>query len=223
MSPEMLKQVEQLLTEQYSQTKILLLLLAAFLAIVTGFVGAYLKKKGEAYATKEGFKEHICQLRDTTRTVETEKEPFAKGLATFSLGLSKGLEDHKKTLLEQLEVIKRQHQESLQYRAAIIGPQLEAYRALWAVLYVVRPTRIEPISERERSDLLSALTSWYYSEGNGICLSFEAGKAWRSARNTLTDGLPDSAVKNAFSSLRTRLKLDLEVYGPEEADAPLGK
>jgi hypothetical protein len=74
----------------------------------------------------------------------------------------------------------------------------------------------------EKKALGDALTRWYYETGDGICLSLEAGRLWRRARNSLADQ-SDEKIRDEFSALKTQLKKDIKVYGEREAEIELGK
>jgi hypothetical protein len=247
MTPDAFKHFEQLLAEQISNQRVIAALLVFLGVIGVVVLGAYLRKKGEAYATKEGIDEQIRQLKLTTKAVEDVKTPILKEIAEKNKELAKELEDHKASLTVRLipiqqenarlltehserlkrdialemESVRSQIQEIAQYRAGFIGPQLVAYQSLWAKTEPVRPTRAEPLTSEDRATLNAELTRWYYEAGNGVCLSLLAGRKWMAARKTLTDSASDALVKAAFSTLRTQLKVDLHIYGPEEADSPL--
>ena len=160
---------------------------ALALAAVAGGAAAYLV----SYLTKMG--EHRA-LRDN----------FSEAL------------DQMKQQTEATKAIETEFGESLHYRTEILFPRLEAYKTLWAATEIVRPTREEAITAEEKKKLRQTLTSWYYDKGNGIFLSFEAGRHFREARAAL-DEKTDGEIKRLFSMLRETLKSDVRVY--EEADA----
>ena len=245
MTPELLKLIQQAVENGITAASWVVLVIAIFGAALGAGFGSYLKRKGENYATKEDFADLLGQVRATTKATEEMKLPFAKELSSFTesikTALATELEGHKATLQlasakeltsfteniratvsTELETFKSQLQEDLYYKTQILVPRLEAYRRLWQLTYVVRPTREDRLPEDEKKALGDALTSWYYESGDGICLSLEAGRLWRSARNSLT-GQSDEKIKDEFSSLKTQLKKDIKVYGEREAGIELGK
>jgi hypothetical protein len=56
----------------------LIAMISAVVGLLSGWIGAYLKVKGENLATKEDFLETVRQLKENTRTVEEVKEFFEK-------------------------------------------------------------------------------------------------------------------------------------------------
>lgn len=245
MTPELLKLIQQAVENGIAAASWIVLVIAVFGAALGAGFGSYLKRKGENYATKEDFVELLRQVQETTKATEAARLPFLKDLASFTESLratlTTELEAHKATLQlasgkdlasftekiratvsTELETLKSQLQEDLYYRTQILTPRLEAYKRLWALTYPVRPTRKDRLTEDEKSTLRDALTGWYYEHGDGICLSLEAGRIWRSARNSLTQD-PDEKIKDEFSALKTQLKKDIKVYGEREAEIELGK
>jgi hypothetical protein len=222
-----------------------LIIFSILAAFVGAWVGGYLKKKSEHYATKEDFDELLRQVIETTKATEAIRLEMGEKLASFTeqrratfateletiratlqLGSGKELssftENLRGSIATQLETVRTKLQEDLYYRTEVLLPRLEAYKLLWELTYVVRPTRKDAITQQEKENLRTELTRWYYEKGYGICLSLEAGILWRDARNSLVDQ-SDDKVKDKFSALRTQLKKDIKVYGELEANFELGR
>jgi hypothetical protein len=129
--------------------------------------------------------------------------------------------DQMKEQTQATKAIETEFAESLHYRTEILLPRLGAYKTLWTATEIVRPTRQEAISAEEKKKLRQTLTSWYYDEGNGIFLSFEAGRDFREARTAL-DEKTDGDIKKLFSKLRETLKKDVRVYEEADTEVDLG-
>jgi hypothetical protein len=240
MTPELLKLIQQAVENGITAASWIVLVLAIVGAALGAGFGSYLKRKFENYATKEDFADLLRQVQATAKATEEAKLPFLKDLASFTESfkatLTADLEAHKASLQlasakdlasfterisTELETLKSQLQEDLYYRTQILSPRLEAYKRLWALTYPARPTRTDSLTKEEKRALRDALTRWYYENGDGICLSLEAGRMWRSARNSLEEQA-DKKIKDEFSSLKTQLKKDIKVYGEREAEIELG-
>ena len=244
MSPEILKLIQQAVEHGITVAAWLVLVLTLAGAGIGAAIGSYLKRKGENYATKEDSAELLRQVRETTEATEAAKLPFAQELASFTgvlnttlaarlkayeadlqldsgKALSSFTESAREVVAEKLAALTSQLHEDLYYKTEILPPRLEAYRRLWALTSVVRPSRNDHLTNDERRELRNALTNWYYDNGDGICLSLAAGRAWRDARNCLLED-PDEKIRDTFSSLKTQLKADIKVYGEREAGIELG-
>lgn len=89
---------------------------------------------------------------------------------------------------------------------------------------------MEPLSPHsstslDRPALETALRKWYYAFGNGLLLTWEAEDAYLFATGLLGQkvaDVPDATVRDAFSVLRTQMKVDIAVYTSEESDAQVG-
>ena len=194
MTPELLKLVQQAVENGITEASWVVLVIASIGAALGAGLGSYLKKKGETYATKEDFAELLRQVQVTVKATEETKLPFAKELSSFresiratfsnevegyktklqltsAKELASFTENIRATVSTELETIKSQLQEDLYYKTQILAPRLEAYKQLWALTYVVRPTREGSLTMEEKTALRDRLTSWYYESGNGICLS----------------------------------------------------
>jgi hypothetical protein len=131
----------------------------------------------------------------------------------------------------------RRHQ-----RLKIADQRLEAYRALWELMEVARPTRIDedcpverggPLTQGEARSLYRAMTHWYYGSGNGMLLPDETKRVYLEAKRRLAGfaagsedwmGGGERRIRE-LSLLRTQMKVDLAIYGMhyfegmEEGDA----
>jgi hypothetical protein len=192
-------------------------LLMLTLVVSTGlaaFLGSYLKKRGEHQALKEVSKALRDELIVKTIAIENIKGSIAIAVASSTESL-------KAVIATDLATFQSSLTEAVQFKTGILLPQIEAYKSLWAMTYVVRPTRKDLIADFEKTKLGEDMTAWYYNAGNGIFLSTKAGELWRTARSSLSN-LDDKMIKGAFSDLRTQLKIDIRVYGEVEAETELG-
>jgi hypothetical protein len=184
------------------------------LVVCTGlaaFFGAYLKKRGEHQALKEV----STYLLNQNSAIESIKGSIAIDVASSTESLKAVIATYLATFQSSLT-------EAVQFKTGILLPRIEAYKSLWAMTYVVRPTRKDLIADFEKTKLGEDMTAWYYNAGNGIFLSTEAGELWRTARSSLSNLDDDKIIKDAFSDLRTQLKIDIRVYGEVEAEKELG-
>ena len=120
----------------------------------------------------------------------------------------------KGVLASNIERMKGEMQAEIGHLSQVFAPRLEAYRALWALTQSTRFLEKAPISPEDRRGLASAMTDWYYSEGQGLFLSQQSTDHWLAARCALLDSTADDSLRPAFSLLRGQLKDDLGVYGP---------
>jgi len=214
MDPKLLQLIQEAVEKGLTSRSWLLMLTLVVGAGLAAFLGAYLKKWGEHRQHEEVFDKLLDQLIVQTRATEDIKGRIAVEIAS-STELLKG------ELANDLATLQASLTEDIQFKTRTLLPRLEAYKSLWAMTYVVRPTRKEPITDREKIQLGDDMTAWYYDTGNGIFLSLEAGKLWRTARRSLSTA-DDKVITEAFSALHTQLKLDIRVYGLVEAGTELG-
>lgn len=102
--------------------------------------------------------------------------------------------------------------------------RLNAYQNLWSLTEVVSPSVIRSYTDEEKQNLSERLRAWYYDEGNGLFLPLKTADLCLRAKRTLDEGAdatPD-AIRGAFSSLRTQLKVDMGVYDQEQAKVQIG-
>jgi len=214
MDPKLLELIQEAVEKGLTSRSWSLMLVLIVGAGLAAFLGAYLKKRGEHRAHEEVFDKLLEQLIVQTRATEQIRGGIAAEVASST-------ENLKGELARDLAALQASLDEDVQFKTGVLLPRLDAYRSLWSMTYVVRPTRKDPILDQEKVQLEADMTTWYYHSGNGIFLSLEAGKLWRAARRTLSSP-DDKTIKDAFSELRTRLKLDIKVYGPVEASTELG-
>lgn len=132
---------------------------------------------------------------------------------------------------------------SRQTRMRVAERRLEAYARLWAAMHVASPTRLArwnaaPLTYTEREELFRAFTAWYYEDGNGMLLEGKTRALYLRVKDNLICPLDDfepAALREAIAALpteaeracargflairhlsllRTRLKADLDVFGP---------
>jgi hypothetical protein len=71
----------------------------------------------------------------------------------------------------------------------------------------------------EREDLENRLSTWFYERGAGLLLSGRAHEQLVKVRKLLLEKAVDKAdIRDAFTQLRTDLKIDLGVRQPQERD-----
>ena len=215
MDSKMQQLVEEAIDKGLTYQSWILILALVIIAGLSAFINSYLKKKGEQKAHEEiqdQLNDHQFKLISATETLKGDiTNQITRSTEYLKLDLAKDLATFESDLAEKIQV-----------KIEILLPRIESYKSLWALTYTVRPTRTEPITDSEKSQLEKDMTNWYYNLGNGLFLSTEAGKLWRQARRSLTTE-SDDLIKAKFSSLRTQLKLDTSVYGKEDADIQLGK
>lgn len=81
MSEALIREItHQIIREQLLQNwEFYLVLIAAFAvaSVVSAFIGSYIRKRGETYATKADLNELLTQLRATTKAAEEVKTVIA--------------------------------------------------------------------------------------------------------------------------------------------------
>ena len=115
-----------------------------------------------------------------------------------------------------------------QHRLRMAEKRLDAYRELWALMAVARPTRLKeydgggPLTRTEAETLYRDTTDWYFGDGNGMLLMEPTKTLYLRVKETLgnysagegedwrTEGL---RVMRQLSLLRTQMKLDLDIFG----------
>jgi hypothetical protein len=76
-----LEQATQQASSYNAAVSLLLAAATGAIGLLSGWAGAYLKVKGERYATREEFLETLCQVEQNTRTVEEVKAKITTGIA----------------------------------------------------------------------------------------------------------------------------------------------
>jgi hypothetical protein len=199
--------LDQFLSSPAATASWLALILSIVAAGITVYFGAYLKQKAEAYAKSEDFNRHLQSLVAETLATEALKAQIGGFVASDTERL-------KAELSSNIETLKSQLQKDVSFATQVFTPRLTAYTSLWAKTYPARFARVQPVTAEERAMFKDELTRWYYEGGNGIFLSPEATELWFKARDTLSGEQSEEQMRRAFSDLRSRLKNDIEAYGP---------
>ncbi|MDR4505866.1 MAG: hypothetical protein MRK01_13925 [Candidatus Scalindua sp.] len=102
--------------------------------------------------------------------------------------------------------------------------RVSAYQKLWLHTMSAKYWGDKNISDKQRRQLNLDLVKWYYDKGGAMFLSFNAIKDLNIAREVLcdTDKTPDD-IRDAFSKLRTTIKVDCQIYTESEKGKQLPK
>ena len=183
----------------------LVLLASALISAFVALLASYFAKRGEIRALNENFETALAQLKENTKAVKEIE-------AQIALAYGKELEHYK-----------WEKQVDLEFKRSVMPERLEALKRLWSCMEPLSPTAAMPLSRAEREKLDAQLRQWYYANGGGIFLSIQAAADCFDARATLLNGqISDKSVREAFSRLRTQMKIDVGVYSPEEAKRQIG-
>ncbi len=121
-----------------------------------------------------------------------------------------------------------------QLRNRVSERRLTAYAALWQVTEKAAPSRQNTLTEAERKELFEDMTSWYYRDGFGMCMTSGCRNIFLKAKENLV--IPSNDLKptlrnyalhadgeeqkhrsdltiGQLSMLRTRMRADLEIFG----------
>lgn len=125
---------------------------------------------------------------------------------------------------------------------SVAEKRLAAYSALWSRMNIASPARLsewwhEPLALEERENLFNEFTQWYYENGNGMLLGGGTRTIYLRVKDNLVcpiDYFEPESIRTRLetmsqeeqekergrlsirqlSLLRSRMKADLEVYGP---------
>lgn len=125
---------------------------------------------------------------------------------------------------------------------SVAEKRLAAYSALWSRMNIASPARLsewwhEPLTLQEREKLFNEFTQWYYENGNGMLLGGGTRTIYLRVKDNLVcpiDYFEPESIRTRLkmmsqeeqdkergrlsirqlSLLRSRMKADLEVYGP---------
>ncbi|MGZ8919127.1 MAG: hypothetical protein ACXW0T_12975 [Methylobacter sp.] len=125
---------------------------------------------------------------------------------------------------------------------SVAEKRLAAYSALWNRMVIASPVRQsewmdEPLTSKERNELFKDFTAWYYENGNGMLLGGGTRTIYLRVKDNLVcpiDYYEPESIRTRLkmmsyeeqekergrlsirqlSLLRSRMKADLEVYGP---------
>jgi hypothetical protein len=121
-----------------------------------------------------------------------------------------------------------------QLKTRVSERRLTSYAALWQVTKKAAPSRQHSLTGVERMELFEEMTSWYYNDGFGMCMSPGCRNVFMKAKanlvapsNDLEPTLRDYVVQpdgeeqsrrsnlavSQMSLLRTRMRADLEIFG----------
>ncbi len=121
-----------------------------------------------------------------------------------------------------------------QLKARVSERRLSAYAALWQVTKKAAPSRQDALTEEQRTKLFEKMTSWYYQDGFGMCMTAGCRNVFLKAKanlvglsNDLEPTLRDYVLRadseeqkrrsdlaiSQLSLLRTRMRADLEIFG----------
>jgi len=163
------------------------------------------RMKGNIAEELEGTKAgHQLNLEKTKLDLDARKQLLAAEVTSQVETLKSGLDLSSKTRLSNAE------------------KRVDAYRTLWGHMAPLSPLSDAPL---DRTALETTLRKWYYDYGSGLFLTWEAQDAYVLATGLLRQKVaevPDATVRDAFSLLRTQMKIDIAVYTTEEAAAPVG-
>lgn len=134
------------------------------------------------------------------------------------------------------------HSYRRQIALSVAEKRLAAYSALWSRMNIASPARLtewwnEPLTLEEREKLFNEFTQWYFENGNGMLLGGGTRTMYLRVKDNLVCPIqffePESTRTRLetmsheeqenergrlsirqLSLLRSRMKADLEVYGP---------
>jgi hypothetical protein len=141
--------------------------------------------------------------------------------------------------LEQIRILAKQQEQAANAEAALMADQfrlgqdfhskkqlansekrLDAYRSLWSLMAPLSP---QVGANLDRKVLVEAFRKWYYEFGNGLLLTWRAQNAYLVANELLSkEEATEVEVRKAFSTLRTQMKVDIDVYTDEESKKRAG-
>jgi hypothetical protein len=104
----------------------------------------------------------------------------------------------------------------------IAEERLSAYRRLWTLTEVARPTRMDPggqgpLTRKEAGTLHETLTGWYYEKGQGMLLTLATRDMYLEAKKRL---LTYSLASLPDDPLQTTSMLDREMPWSQGRDEP---
>jgi hypothetical protein len=116
-----------------------------------------------------------------------------------------------------------------QQRLKIAEQRVRAYRKLWSLMFVARPSRVEPpdneepITPQDAAELRKEITKWYFEDGQGMLLPRDTREMYLQVKERLgryaledEDGEWKEAglrVMHELSIFRSQMKSDLDIYG----------
>jgi hypothetical protein len=113
-------------------------------------------------------------------------------------------------------------QEAVLARAPqLFEKRFDAYSRLLPLTDYGPADKPKDLDSRARNTLEEQLANWFYDQGSGLLLSGRALVQFQSVRATLKESTDPKEIRDAFSSLRTHLKIDLGVRQPQERDVAM--
>lgn len=95
--------------------------------------------------------------------------------------------------------------------------RVSAYQKLWIHTMSAKYWGDEEFNDTQRRQLNLDIVKWYYEEGGAMFLSFNAIRDLNVARQVLCDkSKTPTEVRDAFSGLRSTIKVDCYIYTESE-------
>ena len=131
--------------------------------------------------------------------------------------LEDSLKKNSDELLEKIKTLAAK-------QVALTDSRIRVFSTLWEITKDLTPRGDLKLEKEEMEIKLGELRNWYYDKGNAMHLSlktvndFLKGLQYLEQKNTV-DNL--NVIKRIFSSVRTRSKEDLGVYGSGDISSEL--
>ncbi len=111
------------------------------------------------------------------------------------------------------------YKSDLDWLKTLAVARVEAYRQLWTLTKGIGGAgKKGPLSSEERRAASTALSDWYWEQGNGLFLPRETASLMMKGWGLLADlSVSDDQIREHYSGLRTHLKTDAKVYSREDA------
>jgi hypothetical protein len=154
--------------------------------------------------------------------IEEKRAEVGENLATMEAAFAMQSKDREAQLAYISEAVKTGLDLDSKRNVAISVHRSETYKTLWSIM---KPLSQQSNQELDRINLKDALKKWYYENGNGLFLTWAAMDAYYLATKALgeeKDKIPDDFVRDAFSGLRTQMKVDMAIYTTNEAARQIG-
>jgi hypothetical protein len=199
-------------------------------------VDDYYKKGQEAF--KQELASSYSKQLETYRAIEQQKTEQVRGSiaerlegtkAAYAQDAAKVQDEvtrrHKHLdaeLMATTEQLKAGLDFGTKTRLSNAEQRVDAYKALWRHMAPLSP---QSDAALDRPALAATFRKWYYDFGHGLFLTWEAQDEYLFATGLLgrkAEEIPDKTVREAFSALRTQMKIDIAVYTSEEGAAQVG-
>ena len=126
--------------------------------------------------------------------------------------LDDSLKQNTETILEEIRLRSSK-------QVALTESRVKAFSKLWEITKDLSPSGELKLEKKEMGAKLDELRSWYYEEGNAMHLSlYTTNDLLKGLQYLELEGSPENldVIKKIFSSVRTRSKEDLGVYGSSD-------